>query len=69
VGAAQERAAPTRTPADDDLGVVAATTPTPSRSRRKLTYGIEADTAGGYCLFKAQLAIGGIQVRARSTTR
>ncbi|MDQ1455211.1 MAG: peptide/nickel transport system substrate-binding protein [Actinomycetota bacterium] len=30
-----------------------------------LTYGIEADTAGGYCLFKAQLAIGGIQV-ARS---
>jgi peptide/nickel transport system substrate-binding protein len=30
-----------------------------------LTYGIEADTSGGYCLYKAQLAIGGIQV-ARS---
>ncbi|HTL85851.1 MAG TPA: ABC transporter substrate-binding protein, partial [Acidimicrobiia bacterium] len=27
-----------------------------------LTYGIEADTSGGYCLYKAQLAIGGIQV-------
>ncbi len=30
-----------------------------------LTYGIEADTSGGFCLYKAQLAIGGIQV-ARS---
>src|SRR4051794_22778115 len=27
-----------------------------------LKYGIEADTSGGYCLYKAQLAIGGIQV-------
>jgi len=27
-----------------------------------LVYGIEADTAGGFCLYKAQLAIGGIQV-------
>jgi peptide/nickel transport system substrate-binding protein len=27
-----------------------------------LVYGIEADTSGGYCLYKAQLAIGGIQV-------
>jgi peptide/nickel transport system substrate-binding protein len=30
-----------------------------------LVYGIEADTSGGFCLYKAQLAIGGIQV-ARS---
>ena len=30
-----------------------------------LTYGIEADTSGGFCLYKAQLAAGGIQV-ARS---
>jgi peptide/nickel transport system substrate-binding protein len=27
-----------------------------------LVYGIEADTSGGWCLYKAQLAIGGIQV-------
>ena len=27
-----------------------------------VTYGLEADTSGGFCLFKAQLAIGGIQV-------
>ena len=27
-----------------------------------LVYGIEADTSGGFCLYKAQLAIGGIQV-------
>jgi peptide/nickel transport system substrate-binding protein len=27
-----------------------------------LTYGLEADTSGGFCLYKAQLAIGGIQV-------
>jgi peptide/nickel transport system substrate-binding protein len=27
-----------------------------------LTYGIEADTSGGFCLYKAQLAIGGIEV-------
>jgi peptide/nickel transport system substrate-binding protein len=28
----------------------------------ELTYALEADTSGGWCLFKAQLAIGGIQV-------
>ena len=28
----------------------------------ELTYGLEADTSGGWCLYKAQLAIGGIQV-------
>ena len=48
------------------LGVVgqddANLTPVPGGN---LTYGIEADTSGGYCLYKAQLAIGGIQV-ARS---
>jgi peptide/nickel transport system substrate-binding protein len=33
--------------------------PTPGGS---LVYGIEADTSGGFCLTKAQLAIGGIQV-------
>ncbi len=33
--------------------------PTPGGS---LIYGLEADTSGGWCLFKAQLAIGGIQV-------
>jgi len=27
-----------------------------------LTYGIEADTSGGFCLYKAQLAIGGIMI-------
>src|SRR5438270_6701582 len=27
-----------------------------------LVYGLEADTSGGWCLYKAQLAIGGIQV-------
>lgn len=27
-----------------------------------VTYGLEADTSGGFCLYKAQLAIGGIQV-------
>ena len=27
-----------------------------------LVYGLEADTSGGFCLYKAQLAIGGIQV-------
>ncbi len=27
-----------------------------------LIYGLEADTSGGFCLYKAQLAIGGIQV-------
>ncbi len=27
-----------------------------------ITYGLEADTSGGFCLYKAQLAIGGIQV-------
>jgi len=34
-------------------------TPVPGGS---LTYGLEADTSGGWCLYKAQLAIGGIQV-------
>ena len=38
-------------------------TPTPGGS---LVYGLEADTSGGWCLYKAQLAIGGIQV-ARAT--
>ncbi len=33
--------------------------PTPGGS---LVYGLEADTSGGWCLYKAQLAIGGIQV-------
>ena len=27
-----------------------------------LVYGLEADTSGGFCLYKAQLAIGGIMV-------
>ena len=36
-------------------------TATPVRGGN-LTYGIEADTSGGFCLYKAQLAIGGIQV-------
>jgi peptide/nickel transport system substrate-binding protein len=40
---------------------VGADTATPVRGGH-LTYGIEADTSGGFCLFKAQLAIGGIQV-------
>jgi len=34
-------------------------TPVPGGS---LVYGLEADTSGGWCLYKAQLAIGGIQV-------
>ena len=34
-------------------------TPVPGGS---ITYGLEADTSGGFCLYKAQLAIGGIQV-------
>jgi peptide/nickel transport system substrate-binding protein len=38
-----------------------ADTGTPVRGG-SLVYGLEADTAGGFCLYKAQLAIGGIQV-------
>ncbi|HEV7524176.1 MAG TPA: ABC transporter substrate-binding protein [Acidimicrobiia bacterium] len=40
-------------------GSVTSATPVAGGS---LTYGIEADTSGGFCLYKAQLAIGGIQV-------
>ena len=38
-----------------------ASTGTPVRGG-SLVYGLEADTSGGFCLYKAQLAIGGIQV-------
>jgi peptide/nickel transport system substrate-binding protein len=47
------------------LGVVGNNDTGPGVRGGTLTYGIEADTSGGYCLYKAQLAIGGIQV-ARS---
>ena len=47
------------------LGVTGANDAGPGVRGGTLTYGIEADTSGGYCLYKAQLAIGGIQV-ARS---
>jgi len=40
-------------------GGVETGTPVPGGS---LVYGIEADTSGGFCLYKAQLAIGGIEV-------
>jgi peptide/nickel transport system substrate-binding protein len=47
------------------LGVVGNNDTGPGVRGGTLTYGIEADTSGGYCLYKAQLAAGGIQV-ARS---
>jgi peptide/nickel transport system substrate-binding protein len=47
------------------LGVKGANDNGPGVYGGSLTYGIEADTSGGFCLYKAQLAIGGIQV-ARS---
>ena len=34
----------------------------PGTFHGSLVYGLEADTSGGWCLYKAQLAIGGIQV-------
>ena len=33
-----------------------------ARTGGSITYGLEADTSGGWCLQKAQLAIAGIQV-------
>ena len=59
-GGSNNNSGPTTT-----LGVVGGTDEGTPVAGGNLTYGIEADTSGGYCLYKAQLAIGGIQV-ARS---
>jgi peptide/nickel transport system substrate-binding protein len=47
------------------IGVVGNNDNGPGVRGGTVTYGIEADTSGGFCLYKAQLAAGGIQV-ARS---
>ncbi len=63
MGAVPRERRPTRTavrlPRPASSAVPTSGTPVPGGS---LVYGLEADTSGGFCLYKAQLAIGGIQV-------
>ena len=63
MGAAPRAALRTRNsgPATTARHHAAPTSGTPVRGG-SLVYGLEADTTGGFCLYKAQLAIGGIQV-------